>query len=401
MDVRPQIDQQQVDAALFRETLGYFPTGVVVITAIDDAGLPVGMVIGSFTSVSLDPPLVAYLPTRSSASYARLRTSRHFCVNVLAADQQDLCGHFASRVADKFEGIDWTTASNGSPILPGTIGWIECEVAEELDGGDHHIVVGRVLELAVQRTTLPLLFFQGGYGRFALPSPVMTSDPELIQGAQMAEHLRVPLEELAGELGADCSVMARVGDEVVFVAATNRCGAEPGSLAVGHRIPLIPPVGTAFLAHAPDDEVDRWLARAKASDADITAARENLESVRSRGYSISLAPASTTDRVALMSDYSGVDVLPVHERRIKQMIAESASLYEPSLDPDGTHDLHSVIVPVPTDEERTRLAVRISGLPAGASAAQVQEWIDALTAVAALGGAHLRERAGRPSAVHD
>ena len=65
------------------------------------------MVVGSFTSVSLDPPLVAYLPTRTSGSYARLRTSRHFCVNVLAADQQDLCGRFASRAEDKFDGVDW------------------------------------------------------------------------------------------------------------------------------------------------------------------------------------------------------------------------------------------------------------------------------------------------------
>lgn len=385
--------QPQIDTDLFRETLGYFPTGVVVITAIDETGQPVGMVVGSFTSVSLDPPLVAYLPTRSSGSYARLRTSTTFCVNVLSADQQDLCGLFASRTVDKFAGLDWTTAPHGSPILPGTIGWIECEVAQELDGGDHHIVVGRVLDLAVERATLPLLFFQGGYGRFALPSPVMSSDPELIQGAQMAEHLRAPLEALAAELGADCSIMARVADEVVFVSASNRCGTEPGQLAVGHRIPLIPPVGTAFLAHAPEDEVERWLSRAKASEEDQAMTRDNLESVRRHGYSISLESPSTNDRVALMSDYSGVDVLPVHERRIKQMIAESASLYEPTLDPEGTHDLHSIIVPVPTDDVRTMLAVRISGLPSGASADRVQEWIDALTAVAHRGGELLRERA--------
>lgn len=383
----------QIDTDLFRETLGYFPTGVVVITAIDDTGHPVGMVVGSFTSVSLDPPLVAYLPTRSSGSYAKLRTSSTFCVNVLSADQQDLCGLFASRTVNKFDGLDWTTAPHGSPILPGTIGWIECEVAQELDGGDHHIVVGRVLDLAVQRATLPLLFFQGGYGRFALPSPVMSSDPELIQGAQMAEHLRGPLEALAVEIGADCSVMARVSDEVVFVTATNRGGDEPGSLAVGHRIPLIPPLGAPFLTHAPDEEVEQWLARAKASDEDIAMTRANLEAVRARGYSISLEPASMTDRLALMSDYSGGDVLPMHERRIKQMIAESANLYEPSLDAESTHDLHSVIVPVPTDEGRTRLAVRISGLPAGASADQVQTWIDALTQVARDGGDRLRERA--------
>ncbi len=383
------------DAALFRETLGHYPTGVVVVTAIDDTGAPVGMVVGSFTSVSLDPPLVAYLPTRTSGSYARLRTSRHFCVNVLAADQQELCGRFASRAEDKFAGVDWTPAAHGSPVLPGAVGWIECEVTEELDGGDHVIVLGRVLDLAVQRPTLPLLFFQGGYGRFALPSPVAASDPELIEGAQMAEAVREPLEALARELGADCSVMARVGDEAVFVAATKSGGHEPGSLAVGHRIPLIPPVGTVFCAQAPDEEVERWLARAKASEEDRASFRDNLAAVRRNGYSLSLVPQSPADRVALMSDYSGVDVLPVHERRMRQMISESASLYEPVLDPEQTHDLHSVIVPMPTEEGHTRLALRLSALPRGASVAQVEEWIAALTAVAPEGAERLRGRAAR------
>lgn len=389
------METHSFDPALFRETLGHYPTGVAVVTAIDDTGRPVGMVVGSFTSVSLDPPLVAYLPTRTSSSYARLRTSRHFCVNVLAADQQDLCGRFASRAEDKFEGVDWEPAAQGSPVLAGAVGWIECEVAEELDGGDHAIVVGRVLDLAVQRPTLPLLFFQGGYGRFALPSPVASSDPELIESAQMAEVVRGPLEELARELGADCSVMARVGDEAVFVAATSRGGQEPGSLAVGHRIPLIPPVGTVFCAQAPDEEVERWLSRAKASEEDRVSFRENLAAVRRHGYSLSLVPQDPTDRVALMSDYSGVDVMPVHERRIRQMISESASLYEPVLDPEATHDLHSVIVPMPTDEDQTRLALRLSGLPQGATVARIEEWIAALSRVAEQGAALLRERAGR------
>lgn len=381
------------DSALFRETLGHFPTGVVVITAIDGDGEPVGMVVGSFTSVSLEPPLVAYLPTRASGSYARLRTSRHFCVNILAADQQDLCARFASRTEDKFAGVGWRPSGQGAPILPGTVGWIECEVAEELDGGDHMIVVGRVLDLEVQRPTLPLLFFQGGYGRFALPSPVASSDPELIEGAQMAEIVRGPLENLARDLGADCSVMIRVGDEAVFVTATSRGDSEPGSLAVGHRIPLIPPVGTVFCAQAPDSEVERWLDRAKASDEDRASFRDNLAAVRRNGYSLSLVPDDPTDRVALMSDYSGVDVMPIHERRIRQMIAESASLYEPVLDPDQTYDLHSVIVPLATGEAQTRLAIRLSRLPRGAGVVRIEGWIVALKAVAEAGAARLRVRA--------
>jgi len=386
-----------IDPALFRETLGHFPTGVVVVTAVDEAGAPAGMVVGSFTSVSLEPPLVAYLPTRASGSYARLRTSRHFCVNILAADQQELCARFASRSADKFAGVEWSTTAHGAPVLAGALGWIECEVAEELDGGDHLIVVGRVLDLGVQRPTLPLLFFQGGYGRFALPSPVASSDPELIEAAQMAEVVRGPLEALAGELGADCSVMARVGDEAVFVAAC-RADREPGSLAVGHRIPLIPPVGTVFCAQAPDVEVERWLDRARASADDRASFRDNLAAVRRNGCSLSLVPADPADRVALMSDYSGVDVLPVHERRIRQMISESASLYEPVLVPGRRYDLHSVIVPLATDEPQTRLAVRLSRLPGGADVDRVEGWVAALRGVAETGASRLRDRAAAAAA---
>lgn len=370
-----------IDPALYRETLGYFPTGVVVITAIAEDGQPVGMVVGSFTSVSLDPALVAYLPTKNSGSYARLRTASHFAVNVLAADQTDLCGRFASRAADKFDGVEWAPGPNGSPVLAGAVSWIECEVDSEVDGGDHWIVLGRVLNLAVQRPSLPLLFFQGGYGRFALPSPVTASDPELIEGVRLAEPLREPLRAFAATLGADCSIMARVGDEAVFVMAESTgaaVAAEAGSLAVGHRIPLIPPVGTVFHAQSTADEVDRWLGRAKATDEDIERFRAQVAAVRDKGHSVSLLPSEEVDRVALMSDYSGIDVLPVHERALRKMITESATLYEPELSEDGRHDLHSVIVPVPNADGCTRLAVRISRLPAGVSAPQVREWVAAL-----------------------
>lgn len=370
-----------IDPALFRETLGYFPTGVVVITAMGDDGQPVAMVVGSFTSVSMDPPLVAYLPAKTSGSYARLRTSDQFAVNVLAADQMETCGRLASKDPDKFSGIEWSPGPSGSPILADAVSWIECERESEIDAGDHFIVIGRVVDLAVQRTSLPLLFFQGGYGRFALPSPVSPSDPELIDGVRAAEPYREPLRRLADELDADCSIMARVGYEAVFVMADSKGEGEAGSLATGHRIPLIPPIGTVFYAHAPDDEVDRWIGRGKASEEDEARFRSKLDTVRAGGDSIALVPTEPVDRVALMSDYSGIDVLPEHDRRLRRMITESSSLYEPELDPDGLHDVYSVMVPVPTTEPTTRVVVRLSRLPQGASTAQVEEWIAALKRV--------------------
>ncbi|BDB59722.1 flavin reductase [Rhodococcus sp. RDE2] len=370
-----------IDPARFRQTLGHYPTGVAVITAIDADGQPVGMVVGSFTSVSLDPPIVAYLPTRESRTYARLRTSSHFCVNVLAADQRELCGRFAARGDDKFAGVEWTPAPSGSPILDGAVTWIDCEVADELEGGDHFIVMGRVQDLDVARPTLPLLFFQGGYGRFSLPTSVAPADPELIRGVRMAEAARGGLEALAAGVGADCGVLARVGDEAVFVMTENHSG-DPDAVEIGQRIPLIPPLGTVFHSQASDDEVQQWLGRAGRND-DTAAFVSNLEKVRDRGYSMSLMPETELARVSVMNDYSGCDVLPEHDRRMKQMISGTASLYEPDIDPDGTYDLHSVVVPVPDPEGRTRIALRLSRLPRAASGDQVLRWIDDLRSVAA------------------
>ena len=154
-----------VDPAHFRNVLGRFPTGVTVVTAHDGVK-PVGMAIGSFTSVSLDPPLVAFLPAKSSSSWATIEKSGSFCVNVLADDQGPICAAFASKAEDKFAGITWEPASTGAPRLHGCVAWMDCSISAVHDGGDHWIVVGLVEEMDVDRDAGPLLFFKGQYGHF-------------------------------------------------------------------------------------------------------------------------------------------------------------------------------------------------------------------------------------------
>ncbi len=156
-----------IDAALFRETLGHYPTGVAVVTAVAEDGNPAGMVVGTFSSVPLDPPLIAFFPASNSRSFARLRTARRFCVNVLASDQEPLCRRLATGGAGKFDGVRWRLEPLGSPVLGGAVSWVECTFEDIREAGDHYIVLGLVHELAVERSTLPLLFFQGGYGRFS------------------------------------------------------------------------------------------------------------------------------------------------------------------------------------------------------------------------------------------
>lgn len=162
MSAAPDIDQ-----SAFRTALGHFCAGVTVITAVDD-GTPVGMTCGAFSSLSLDPPLVLFCATKTSTSWGRIRSAGHFCANVLGAEQEHLSRTFASKVDDKFEGVGWRPGASGAPVLDGVLASIDCTIDEVHDGGDHHIVVGRVVELASAAHGGPLLFFRGGYGSFAV-----------------------------------------------------------------------------------------------------------------------------------------------------------------------------------------------------------------------------------------
>lgn len=161
------------DSAHFRKVLGAFPTGVTVVTALDPGengspARPVGLAIGSFTSVSLDPPLIAFLPTKTSGSWPGIARAGRFCVNVLCADQGNVAAQFASRAEDKFAGIDWEPApGTGAPRLAGCLAWMDCDIDAVHDAGDHYIVVGAVREMDVDRDEAPMLFFKGKYGTFA------------------------------------------------------------------------------------------------------------------------------------------------------------------------------------------------------------------------------------------
>lgn len=154
-----------VEPAIFRQVLGHFPTGVTIVTAAPDHN-PVGLAVGSFTSVSLEPPLVAFCPGNTSTSWPHIEQAGQFCVNILAADQEGLCRHFAGKSEDKFAGIGYKLSPLGSPILDGVLAWIDCTIEAVHPGGDHVIVLGRVHDLDVAHDGGPLVFFRGGYGRF-------------------------------------------------------------------------------------------------------------------------------------------------------------------------------------------------------------------------------------------
>ncbi|MFI1168018.1 flavin reductase family protein [Streptomyces sp. NPDC020801] len=157
---RPPVTSEQ-----FRRVAGHYPTGVVLLTAPRPAPHqpPPAMVMGTFTSVSLHPTLVGFLAAKSSTTWPRIRAAGRFCVNVLAADQEETCRSFASADPGRWRVPHRQTAT-GSPVLLDAIAWFDCEMAGEVGAGDHWFVTAAVRDLGVQRSDPPLVFFQGRYG---------------------------------------------------------------------------------------------------------------------------------------------------------------------------------------------------------------------------------------------
>lgn len=146
----------------YRRALGCFATGVAVVTTRDEDGLKSGITINSFNSVSLHPPLVLWNIARDAQSLAAFMRSEYFAVNVLSSNQQGICDRFAAGGTDKFNGLECGEGLEGQPILPEFSASFQCRKEHVYDGGDHRIIIGRVLRFE-DRETDPLIFYRGHY----------------------------------------------------------------------------------------------------------------------------------------------------------------------------------------------------------------------------------------------
>ena len=155
-----------IESGDFRKVLGKYPTGVTLVSSKDDQG-PFAMVIGSFGSVSLDPPLVQFMPAKESGTWLRIKKTGRYCVNVLGEHQLDLSNSFFNKDKDPFEAIHWSESTLGSPIIEGCVAWIDCLIGDVHEAGDHYIVIGEVKAIGASvKDEGPLLFLGGAYGSF-------------------------------------------------------------------------------------------------------------------------------------------------------------------------------------------------------------------------------------------
>jgi flavin reductase (DIM6/NTAB) family NADH-FMN oxidoreductase RutF len=169
MNVSNPMSDQIINATDLRRTLGCFPTGVAVVTAMSREGAPIGVTISSFNSVSMDPPLILWSLALKAASLADFRAAGAFAVNVLSEAQADLPRIFSSPVDERFDGLTWTKGFGAAPVLAGSAAVFECSTHTRYDGGDHEIFIGRV-ERHGRSDAAPLLYANGRVSTLTQPA---------------------------------------------------------------------------------------------------------------------------------------------------------------------------------------------------------------------------------------
>lgn len=166
-----------IDGRKFRDTLGCFTTGVTVVATRDNLGEPRGITVSSFASVSLEPPMILCCVANNAQCSVAFRESTHFSVNILSESQRLLSSRFAQRTENKWHGIEFDVWNSGVPILRDCIANLECQKIEEIEAGDHRILVGLVLGLAHRADESPLVYYRGSYERIQAKTPVVEVRP--------------------------------------------------------------------------------------------------------------------------------------------------------------------------------------------------------------------------------
>jgi flavin reductase (DIM6/NTAB) family NADH-FMN oxidoreductase RutF/DNA-binding IclR family transcriptional regulator len=316
------------------------------------------MAVGSFTSVSLEPPLVAFLPAKSSTTFPRIRHAGRFCVNILSAEQEEVCRSFARSGGPKFEGRTYTLSPGGCPIIDGAVAWIDCDIESVFEAGDHYVCIGGVKILEVASTSIPLIFFKGGYGRFAAASLAAPAEDDLVSQLLMVDHARPEMERLAEAVGAECIASALVGQSVVMMASAGTPPPGNAGTRVGQRIPFIPPVGLLFAAWASNDDREAWLDGLPSLSADHRARyRKALGAVRERGFIFGARMPVRRDLDRALAALH-VNAPAADERaNVRAAVERLADTYDPD-DLDGSQGVEYIGAPI--FDKRGRMALQLT-----------------------------------------
>lgn len=348
----------------YRQVIGHYPTGVSIITADVDGEL-LGMVVGSFSSVSVDPPLVSFFGDDRSQTFAALSRSASFCVNVLSRTQEPLVRQFVKSGADRFADVEWRRAASGSPILDGVVAWIDCDIESISRIGDHQMVVGRVRELGTDDPAPPLIFHRRGYGEFNPRALYSWPDRDLLDALKLVDLSHDVVTDLTAELGLECTVTAAIGDASVVLARVAPQSTELVGSPVGYRIPLVPPIGPALMAWATESELAAWFARSPAPLTDEV--RQGylamLGRLREDGWTWF---TKDTDfmRIQDLLDSAANEAMPGEEvlRGAQGIVGDPEFNFMPiPLEPGGRYEVYSVVAPVVLPGRDTVIGMNVLG----------------------------------------
>lgn len=384
-----------IDPGLFREVMGHYPTGVAVVTGRTQDGEILALVVGTFSSVSMDPPLVSFMPMKSSGTFEKMRSCETLCINIVGGDQEDLVSTIARRWKDKLEGVGWSPSPSDDPVLDQSVAWIDTCISQVVEAGDHWIVLCEVRALAVTNPVAPLIFFQGGYGSFVVTSLMARMDHELVGSVQEAECARSVVEALAEEHQCEVTLLTAVSrDELATVISAVGPGAQRGQ-SMGHRTPLVPPIGDTYIFAQPPEEQERWIRKAKGVDeAGQQIYRDRLDFVRERGFLLSFLPDEGSAAYEALKDatyqYSQGRLTPAQEREIRASIVRSTVDYGlVEIDPEETYSVGSLVLPVRDAGGHHSLTLRLAQFPGDATGQEVRDLIQsALAAVQEIEAAY-------------
>ncbi|WP_020501680.1 flavin reductase [Sciscionella marina] len=268
----------------WRTVLGEYPTGVTIIGSFDETGAAVGMVVGTFSAVSQDPPLVGFSPARSSYTWDLVRRNGRFVANVLGHEHEGLCrAFFAAGYPERFAGGDWRRTPAG-PRLGDAPVWFECIIREVHPAGDHDLVVAEVTEFGLgdHGAGMPLLFLNGGYGTFSASGQAFDAQ-RFIDRLRMADAVSDRVERFAGEHGVRALLATVAGDSVCVLAGS---GPYAGTRM---SFPFAAPVASTLAAWGAEEQYRAWLENARhlVGTVDRQGLVRVLDRVRERGYALS------------------------------------------------------------------------------------------------------------------
>ena len=206
---------KSIDPLDLRRALGTFATGVTVVTTVDGDGAPRGFTANSFTSVSLEPPLILVCLAKSASSCPVFTSAQSYAVNILSEEQKSVSTVFSSRSEDRFAAIDWSTRTTGCPVIDGVVAWLDCRMHDVIDAGDHVILIGHIVDYDYAAAS-PLGYCRGAYVSFGLAQEAVrvTEEDSRTRLFALIEYEEAILFEHAGDEGVlTLPSASRIGGE--------------------------------------------------------------------------------------------------------------------------------------------------------------------------------------------